>query len=435
MLKVIGAHSIDDLFSSVPKSLKLKKPLNLPTPLSEVELRLELQKISTKNTSVNDSVSFLGGGIYNHYIPSAISQLINRGEFLTAYTPYQPEVSQGTLQALFEYQTMVCELTGMEVANASNYDASTACAEAVLMVHRINKKNKALVAKSLHPQYRKVIKTYLARFGFGIEEISYQANGTLDIDELKKKNSSDVGAVIVGSPNFFGVIEDLKKIGKEAKRFDGIYITATSEPLSLALLQTPGEVGADISVCEGESFGVGMNFGGPLLGIFATHQKYIRNMPGRVIGETADVDGKRGYVLTFATREQHIRREKATSNICTNQGLCALMASIYLSLLGKEGLVELAKINLSRATYAKKELLKTKKVKLLFDGPTFNEFVISIPNANSVLSKLKEKSIFGGILLDRYYDELKNAVLVTVTEMNSKKDIDLFVEEIEKIMN
>lgn len=432
MLAEIKAPSIDHLFSTIPEFFRLKKPLNLPPALSEMELRAEMLYLAKKNVSVRDCISFLGGGAYHHYLPSAISQLINRGEFFTAYTPYQPEVSQGTLKALFEYQTMLCELTGLEVANASNYDASTACAEALLMAHRMTGKKKALVGLSLHPQYRKVMKTYLDRFGYEIDEVHYSKNGSLDFDDLRSKLSTDVGAVMVGSPNFFGVIEDLKKIGEEVKKNQSIFITVASEPLSYALLASPGEAGADIAVAEGQSFGVGLNFGGPFLGIFATRQQYIRSMPGRIVGETVDVDGKQGYVLTFSTREQHIRREKATSNICTNQGLCALMASIYLALMGKEGLVELAKINLSRAVYAKEELLKTGKVKLLFNGPTFNEFVLLIPHAPEVLSRLREKKIFGGILLDRYYNELQDAVLVTVTEMNSKKDIDMLVEEIRR---
>ncbi|MDO8518633.1 MAG: aminomethyl-transferring glycine dehydrogenase subunit GcvPA, partial [Deltaproteobacteria bacterium] len=332
------------------------------------------------------------------------------------------------LQALFEYQTMICELTGMEVANASNYDASTACAEALLMAHRINKKKKALVAKTVHPQYRKVMKTYLDRFGFELVEVNYKEDGSLDFSDFQSKLTPDVGAVMIASPNFFGVIEDLKKIGAETKAKEAVYITVASEPLSLALLETPGDAQADISVLEGQSFGVGLNFGGPYLGVFATRQQYIRSMPGRIVGETVDVDGKRGYVLTFSTREQHIRREKATSNICTNQGLCVLMASIYLSLMGKEGLVELARLNLSNAQYARLAL----KSFLKFDGPTFNEFVISVPNASTVLEKLHAKNIFGGILLDRYYDELTDCILVCVTEMNSKAEIDLLVKELKE---
>lgn len=432
MLGVIGVLSLEDLFSSIPANLRLKRNLKLPPALSEMELRSELLLLSKKNVSVRDASSFLGGGAYHHYIPSPISQLSNRGEFFTAYTPYQPEVSQGTLQAMFEYQTQICELTGMEVANASNYDASTACAETLLMAMRINQKKKALVARSVHPQYRKVMKTYLSRFGYEILEVEYQKDGSLDVQDLKSKLNDTVGCVMVQSPNFFGGIEDLKSLEPLVHQQNALYGTVVSEPLSLALLQTPGEVGADIAVGEGQSFGVGLNFGGPFLGLFATRQKFIRSMPGRLVGETVDVEGKRGYVLTFSTREQHIRREKATSNICTNQGLCALMASIYLSLLGKEGLVELARLNLSRATYAKEKLTQVKNIELLFNGPTFNEFVISVPNAPKRLSKLREKNIYGGILIERYYEELKDAVLVTVTEMNSKEEIDRFVDEIKK---
>lgn len=432
MLGAIGVSRLEDLFSSIPQENQLKRDLNLPAPLSEMELRTELLKLSKKNVSVRDASSFLGAGAYHHYVPSPISQLINRGEFFTAYTPYQPEVSQGTLQALFEYQSMMCELTGMEVANASNYDASTGCAEALLMANRINKKKKALVARSVHPQYRKVLRTYLLRFGFDLVEVDYAKDGSLDKDDFAKKLTPDVGAVLIQSPNFFGVIEDLNDIGAKTKDIEALYITVASEPLSLALLQSPGEVGADISILEGQSFGVGLNFGGPFLGVLTTRQQYIRSMPGRVVGETVDHEGKPGYVLTFSTREQHIRREKATSNICTNQGLCALMATIYLSLMGKEGLVELAGINLSRSQYAKEELTKVPGVQLLFDGPTFNEFVIQVPKALETMSALKKKNIFGGTILDRYYNELKDAVLVCVTEMNSKQSIDEFASALAK---
>ncbi|HBF14003.1 MAG TPA: aminomethyl-transferring glycine dehydrogenase subunit GcvPA [Deltaproteobacteria bacterium] len=436
MLQVIGKDSVDALFESIPEELRLKRALNLPKALSEMELRSEMLRLSKKNVSVRDTVSFLGGGAYNHYVPSPISQLINRGEFFTAYTPYQPEVSQGTLQALFEFQTMICELTGMEIANASNYDASTGCAEALLMSARLNGRKKALVARSVHPQYRKVMRTYLSRFGYEIVEVGYAKDGSLDWNDFEAKCDASVGAVMVGSPNFFGVIEDLQKIGARTKQDEKtIFITVASEPLSMALLNPPGSVGADIAVAEGQSFGVGLSFGGPYLGLFATQQKYIRAMPGRIVGETVDVDGKRGFVLTFSTREQHIRREKATSNICTNQGLCALMSTIYLSLMGKEGLTRLAQINLSRATYAKEALTATGKVKLLFDGPTFNEFVICLPDAQNVLAGLKKRGIFAGIWLPRYYKELKDAVLVCVTEMNSKEQIDLLVSELKKAVS
>lgn len=434
MLQLIGRDSLEDLFRSIPDNLKLYQKLKLPPALSELELRSEILKISKRNTSVRDCDSFLGGGAYHHYIPSPISQLINRGEFFTSYTPYQPEVSQGTLQALFEYQSMLCELTEMDVANASNYDLSTACAEALLMAERINKKKKALIARSVHPQYRKVMQTYLERFGFELIEINYLKDGSLDQNDFNEKFDDEVGAVLIQSPNFFGVIEDIVSWGKIIKDKDCLFIHAASEALSLASLSTAGEADCDIAIYEGQSFGVGLNFGGPFLGILTTKQDYIRQMPGRVVGETEDSHGKKGYVLTFSTREQHIRREKATSNICTNQGLCALMACIYLSLMGKEGLVNLANINLSRAHYAKNKLSAIDGVELYFEGPTFNEFVLKVPQAAQVGDLLREKNIFPGTRISRYYDELDDAVLVCVTEMNSKESIDRYAEELQNIL-
>jgi glycine dehydrogenase subunit 1 len=434
MLSVIGKSKIEDLFDTIPSELRLKNDLDITKAKSEIELRDFFTDLAKENQSSSQAISFLGGGAYHHYVPSIISQLILRGEFLTTYTPYQPEVSQGTLQALFEYQTMMCELTGMDVANGSNYDLSTACAEALLMSERINKKKKALISKSLNPQYKRLLHTYLDPFDFELVEINHQLDGSIDLEDLHTKLDDTVGSVLIQSPNYFGVIEDIKKIGNDLEDHPALFITANSEALSSVILETPKNAKADIALMEAQSFGVGLNFGGPYLGVFATLDKYIRQMPGRVVGETIDQDGNEGYVLTFATREQHIRREKATSNICTNQGLCTLMATIYLSLLGKVGLKELAKINLSRAEYTKEKLTKLNGVELVFKGVSFNEFVIKIPQAKEVLEKLAKENIFLGISLEDDFKELKDGILVCVTEMNSKENIDELVNKLSQVI-
>jgi len=346
MLKAIGVSEVNELFCSIPEVLRLKDSLNLPRSLSEQELRDEFRELSDSNINLAEGSNFIGAGAYHHYVPSLVSQLVGRGEFLTAYTPYQAEVSQGTLQAIFEFQTMICELTGMDVANASNYDLSTACAEALMMARRVNKKKKALVARSVHPHYREVMRTYFKNQDFELVEIPFLKSGRVDVDFIKDHLTDDVAAVLIQSPNFFGVIEDLAPLGTMVEPKPALFVVATSETLSYAVLKSPGEVGADIAIGEGMSLGVGLNYGGPYLGLFATREKFMRSMPGRLVGETTDAKGRRGFVLTLATREQHIRREKATSNICTNQGLCALMCAIYLSVMGNEGLQKLALINI-----------------------------------------------------------------------------------------
>lgn len=435
MLSDIGVASIAELFKTIPDDLVLKKKLNIPDPSSEMELSQKLASLAKKNQFATDgALSFLGGGAYNHYIPSAISKLVGRGEFFTSYTPYQAEVSQGTLQALFEYQTMLSEITQMEVVNASNYDASTACAEALLMAQRVNRKTKALVAANLNPQYIEVIQTYLKHFDFELEFIDFDASGKLDYDQIKAKLSPEVGALMIQSPNFFGVIEDLQKIQATIQDQNIFSIMVASEAISLGLLNPPGAFDADVAILEGQSLGIPVNYGGPYLGIFATKQKYVRQMPGRVVGQTVDAKGKPGYVLTFSTREQHIRREKATSNICTNQGLCALMASVYLSLMGKEGFYELAKLNFELAEYAKEKLTKLDGVELAFGGPTFNEFVLKVENGAAVFEKLAKQNIVPGLLLEKSVTGFENGLLVCVTEAKNPKQIDLFVEKFAKAL-
>lgn len=431
MLKTIGVASIDELFETIPEGARLRAPLDIPEPMAEPRLRRHMRLLADKNIHVEEAKSFIGGGAYNHYVPSVITPLIKRGEFLTAYTPYQPEVSQGTLQAVFEFQTMTCELTGMEVANASNYDLSTSCAEALFMAQRVNGKSKVLISRSLHPHYREVVRTYLKNRDFEIVEIPFDKTGQLDAAFLSKNFDATVGAVLVQSPNFLGVIEELSSVSDVIKGSDAFFIVANPEPISYAVLPSPGEVGAHIAIAEGMSFGLGLNFGGPYLGMFATKEAYIRQMPGRLIGETVDTQGRRGYVLTFATREQHIRREKATSNICTNQGLMALAASVYLSLMGPEGLKKLALINMDKRKFFEDLVRKRFPQALVFDGPRFNETVVklNVPVMGAVVQMLKD-GFFPGIDLSSYYPELEGHLLVCTTEMNTELDIEMLVEKL-----
>ena len=435
MLKVIGAEFVEDLFKAIPDNLRVKKPLNLPAPLSEQELIQEMTTLSIKNATVEEYVSFLGAGAYNHYIPSIVNHLISRSEFYTAYTPYQPEISQGTLQAIFEYQTLICQLTGMDVSNASMYDGASATAEAVLMARRINNRSKVILSAAIHPEYREVINTYLSGNRDNIKEVFYCTETGRTLPEaIEKLLDKDTSSVVIQQPNFFGSIEDIKAIAEVVHKNNSILIIAITEPISLGLLKPPGELGADIVIGEGQAFGNGLNFGGPYLGFFATLEKYLRQMPGRLVGETVDKRGKSGYVLTMAAREQHIRREKATSNICTNEGLCALAAAIYLTALGKNGLMELARLNLSKAEYLKNGLANIKGIKPAFTAPTFNEFVIETEKEpDAVLKTLLKKGIIAGLPLKRFYPELSRHILICATEMNTKEQMDELLEGLEKI--
>lgn len=435
MLKLIGVKNIDDLFVGIPDEVKFKGQLPLADGLAEQELRQHIKSLADRNINLGEGLNFIGGGAYQHYVPSVISQLINRGEFLTAYTPYQPEVSQGTLQAIFEFQTMVCELTGMEVANASNYDLSTSCAEAVMMAHRVNGKNKVLVSRSLHPHYRDVMRTYFINQHIELVEIPFTTTGATDIDFIRDNLDDDVTAVLVQSPNFFGVIEDIKSIGSLTLDKPPFFIVATAESLSYSVLTSPGEAGADIAIGEGMSFGLGVNSGGPYVGLFATQEKYIRSMPGRLVGQSVDTEGRRSYVLTMSTREQHIRREKATSNICTNQGLCALMSSIYLALMGPKGLEDLALLNMSRLKQLESRLQSFGENSISFSGPKFNETVVklNVPAKEAVIHLLKDK-IFAGVDLSTYYPELDKHLLVCTTETVSSEDVDMLATRLSRFL-
>ena len=428
MLETIGVKKVEDLFEAIPKEYRLSKPLNLRQPLGEPDLIHHLEGLQSPILT-----SFLGAGAYHHFVPAVVSALISRSEFYTAYTPYQPEISQGTLQGIFEYQTLMCQLTGMEVSNGSLYDGASSLAEAVLMAHRITRRKKVLLPEAVHPEYRKVIQTYIDPDQQEVVLVPFkQKDGRTDEKALRDLLDENVSAVVIQSPNFFGAIEDLPRIGKEVHQAGGLMIAGFSEAIAYGILTPPGECGADIVAGEGQSLGIPLSFGGPYLGIMATRNQHVRTMPGRLVGETVDLDGRRGFVLTLAAREQHIRREKATSNICTNEGLCALMATIYLSCFGKEGLRELAMMNLSKTEYAKKIVSQVKGCKLAFSSPTFNEFVLEIEgDFEAVLKEMRKEEIVGGLPLPRFYPELNRHLLVTVTEMNTKEEIDRWAKTLE----
>ena len=439
MLEVIGLKKMEDLFGSIPEACqcRLSKPLNLPPALSEPDLMLHLQNLQSPVFSRERWSSFLGAGAYQHFIPAVVSSLISRSEFYTAYTPYQPEISQGTLQAIFEYQTLMCQLTGMEVSNASLYDGAHSLAEAVLMAHRVTRRRKVLLSQTVHPEYRRVIETYIDPDQQEIVLVPYNKDeGRTDEKALFALLNNDVSAVVIQSPNFFGVIEDFRKIGERVHQSGGLLIAGFSEAIAYGILASPGELEVDIAAGEGQSFGIPPSFGGPYLGIFTNREKFVRTMPGRLVGETVDLEGKRGFVLTLATREQHIRRERATSNICTNEGLCALMATVFLSCFGKKGLRELAQMNLSKAEYAKKVLSQIRHCQLAFTSPTFNEFVVKIEgDPERVLNHLKKEKILAGLSLGKFYPELKQHLLVTVTELNTKEEIDRLANALEETLN
>jgi len=425
MLAVIGKGSLEELFASIPESVRLQRPLPLPAAVPEPDLRERFVSRSVRNSSATCRPCFLGAGAYDHYAPAPVDQLLLRAEFLTAYTPYQPELAQGTLQAIFEFQTMMADLAGLDVCNASLYDGASATAESALMAHRIHKGTRILVARSLHPAYREVLWTYVRRLGLTVEEVPFGADGRLDLGGLKSALTPDVCAVIAGQPNFFGVIEDLKAV---ATALDGpkrpLLCAAVSEALALAVVEPPGACGADVVVGEARSFGLPLGYGGPYLGFLATRSQNVRQVPGRLCGETVDAEGRRGFVLTLTTREQHIRREKATSNICTNEGLCMLAATIYLALMGRKGLTDLACHNLSKAEYLKKELA-SKGVKPLFDAPTFNEFAVKLPGAPAKATEaLYKANILGGFDLTRDFPELAGGYLMACTERVSKAACD-----------
>lgn len=426
MLGTVGLKDAAELFRSIPDAVRLGRDLNITEPLAETEVIDSMESMANKNTG-SVKPSFLGAGVYSHYSPTVIDHLIQRSEFFTSYTPYQPEISQGTLQYIFEFQTLICQLTGMEVANASMYDGSTAMAEAYLMAQRVTRRDKIVVATSVHKEYRDVAVTYAQHGDTEIVEIGFDvATGRVSgLEALDDKTA----ALVVQSPNFFGCIEDLHSLADAAHAVGALFVVVVTEAISFGLLKTPASCGADIVVGEGQSFGIPMSFGGPHVGIFATQDRYVRQMPGRLCGVAYDKNGNRGFVLTLSTREQHIRREKATSNICTNQGLIALAATIYMETLGKKGLQEVAEQNAQKAAYAKKKIAEIDGFEIAFSSPTFNEFVVRGPKpATDILEKVRtENGIIGGLALSRYYSGHDNDFLVCVTETNTKTQIDQLV--------
>lgn len=437
MLHQVGLSSAEQLFDSIPKDLRLSRNLDTPAALSEIELLAGFEQLAARNFGAGRT-SFLGAGAYQHYIPTIVDHIISRSEFFTAYTPYQPEISQGTLQAIFEFQTLVCQLTGMEVANASMYDGSTALAEAVLMAQRVTKRSKVVSCGAIHPEYLEVITTYVQHAGIELLHAEVDSGtGQISSSSLDGVLDDKTAALVVQSPNFFGCIEDVAALVERAHSVGALLIVAITESISLGLLKSPGACGADIVVAEGQSFGVPLSFGGPYVGLFATREKYARQIPGRLVGEAYDKQGRRGFVLTLATREQHIRREKATSNICTNEGLIALAATVYLETMGRRGLQEVAQQCAQKTAYAAKRIGQLEGFSIPFTAPRFNEFVVRAPvPAVELLSRLaSESSITGGLALSRYYSDRPNDFLVCVTELNSRSEIDTLVEELTRISN
>ena len=435
MLKIVGLNSADELFRSIPQDVQLNRALNVTEALAETEVIGAMENLADKNPA-SRKPSFLGAGAYSHYSPTVVDHLIQRSEFFTSYTPYQPEVTQGTLQYIFEFQTLVCQLTGMDVANASMYDGSTAMAEAFLMAQRVTRRDKVVIAQTVHPEYLEVAKTYTQHGDLTIDTVHFDAeSGRVLTDELDKIDDK-TAAFVVQSPNFFGCIEDVKSLADKAHAVGALLIVVVTEAISFGLLKSPGACDADIVVAEGQSFGIPLSFGGPYVGLFACKEKYVRNMPGRLAGIAYDKNGNRGFVLTLATREQHIRREKATSNICTNQGLIALAATIYMETMGKKGLQEVAMHNAQKAAYAAKKISEIPGFSLPFSAPRFNEFVVRAPkNANALLEKLRvEQNIIGGLPLSWHYNDYPNDFLVCVTEMNSRKQIDNLVVGLRSVL-
>jgi glycine dehydrogenase subunit 1 len=429
MLKAIGAKSIDELFAGVPEELRLKRPLNVPPALSEMELAQHVQSLAERNDHVGRQVCFLGGGAYDHFVPAVVDALAGRGEFYTSYTPYQPEVSQGNLQAMFEYQTLICQLTGMDVSNASLYDGGSAAAEGVLLAMSVTGRHKkVVVAQSVHPHYREILETYFASIGAELVTVA-AADGAVKPADVAAAVDSETACILVQHPNFFGCLEDVAALSKIAHDAGALLVQAF-DPISLGILKRPAELGADVAVAEGQSLGTPLLFGGPYLGIMACREQFVRRLPGRIAGQTVDAQGRRCWVLTLQTREQHIRREKATSNICTNQGLFALRAAIYLAQMGPQGLSETAELCLQKAHYAKQRLTASSRLSLAFDQPTFKEFVVrdSQGRVGDLLAQASDAGYLAGIPLGPWYPQLDDCFLVAVTEKRTKAEIDGLAE-------
>lgn len=435
MLEAIGVDSFEELLDSIPEQLRVNGLLELPGPISEIEMRALAATLNNKNRSAADTTSFLGGGAYDHYIPTIVDFLINRSEFYTAYTPYQPEVSQGTLQAMYEYQSMVCELTGMDVSNASLYDGGSGLGEAALMSVRVSRQDTVLIAETVNPHYREIVETYCSGQDITVNTIP-MSDGITDSDALNDMLSKDVGGIIVQSPNYFGCLEPLQEYRNsiDAKASKALF-TVSTNLISLGILEPPSTADADIVVAEGQSLGNHQSFGGPYLGVFALKEKLIRKMPGRLIGATVDQDGERGFVLVLKTREQDIRRERATSNICTNQGLNALAATVYLSALGKEGIRRVSNLNTQKAHYLADLLDDINGIELLYAQPFYNEFAIQLPvPASAVINDMLKEDVFAGIDLGQKYSGMQNSLLIAVTEKRTKAELDKYAESLARTL-
>ncbi len=427
MLQLIGARTAADLFAHIPQHIRLQALPSLPPPLSEMELTSALKTLGAKNTATSQILSFLGGGIYDHFIPSTVTHLAYRAEFYTAYTPYQPEASQGLLQAFFEYQTMICQLTGMEMANASLYDGATALAEAVIMVLSAHgRRSGVLIAKSVHPEYRQVVATYLKNFDADLKDLDF-TDGITNVERLEKALNDNTACVVVQQPNFFGCLERMNEIAR-CVHDAGAFLIVIVDPISLGILRVPGSYGADIVVGEGQGLGLGQMCGGETLGIFACKREFLRKVPGRLVGMTKDRQGRRGFVLTLQTREQHIRREKATSNICTNHALNALKAAIYLGSVGPHGLRHIATLCAKKAAYLRSQIAALPGFSYPFSQPHFKEFVIQTPErADRIIDSFREKGVLPGIPLGQYYPELEKCLLVCATETKTRAELERFV--------
>lgn len=425
MLNSLGMKTTDDLFAHIPSEIRKKQTPGLPSAKSEFELKRYFQNLSKKNISSIEWKTYLGAGCYDHFIPTVVDALSSRGEFATAYTPYQAEISQGTLQAIFEFQSMIANLFEMDVSNASMYDGASASAEAILMALRCKKGKTVYLSKGIHPEYLHVIRSYLSEIEVDLIEMDVDSSGKTVIPNLR----SDTSCVVLSQPNFFGVVEDLDKATKTIKDAGALSVVVSTEVMAYGILQPPGRFGVDIVAGEGQSFGNYPSFGGPFVGLLCAKKEYLRNLPGRLVGQTKDSEGNPGYVLTLSTREQHIRRDKATSNICTNHSLCALRTAIYLSTVGHQGLREIALKNFQLSEYLKKKLETISGIQVSYTGTTFNEFVVKLPiSSDAFLSKMEDSHVIPGLPLSKWFSERRNEILITVTETKTKEDLDHFVE-------
>jgi len=434
MLRAMGIRSIDELFSSIPSGLRLQGDLDIPGPLSEMELIAEITGRAGENAAIDPRAQFLGGGAYRHFAPAVVDHLISRTEFYSAYTPYQPEISQGTLQAIFEYQTLICQLTELDISNASMYEGASALAEAVLMVERVKGHRRVVLSDRLHPEYVSVVRTYLAQLEVEVDTFAHREDGSADPQAAARALARPASALVVQHPNFFGCLEEVESLAAAAHDAGAHLIVTVTEAVALGLLKGPGRQGADVVAGEAQSLGVPLTYGGPYLGFMAARQSFLRNMPGRLVGESVDVDGRRGYVLTLSTREQHIRREKATSNICTNEGLCALTAAIFMATVGRSGLREMARQSRAKAAYARERIGAARGCALPYAAPFFNEFVVRLPvPADEAVRRLGETGTVPGIPLSRYFPERTNDLLVCVTEMNPRTAIDRLADGLSRL--